>query len=243
MPSPESSRMNLEHARASGRVKIWRPHSESQRIKAGIVLLHETQPNLSQREIARTFRVSQPYVQQKVLKQVLALGIEKALGPEAYELFRMGLEVKRQEHFQAASRAAERSYHVSIPNPWRDNAAGESSRAFEEPVSDTAPIVPESAIVRDHDPAIVMEKTDETGVRHQFARTPTGELIEVQDSCCNAPARTAHSAPQCPPPLGYIPLAVVLHVDAASRTLSWRGITAFGHGLSVVDQCPSFGGR
>jgi len=193
MPSPESSRRNLELARANGWVKIWRPDSESQRIKAGIVLLHHTNRGLSQRVIARTFRVSQPYVQ-KLLRRVRVLGIEKALGPEAYELFRMGLEVKRQQHFQAMALAAEQSHHISIPNPWKDmNATGESSRAFEEPVSGTA-IVPESAIARDHDPAIVMERVDETGKREQFVRSTTGELVEVEDSTlgCNNTTRAEY---------------------------------------------------
>jgi predicted XRE-type DNA-binding protein len=187
MPSPESSRRNLEHARARGRVRTWRLRSESQRIKAGIVLLHETQPDLSQREIARTFHVSQPYVHD-VLKKVREQGIEKALGVEATGLFRMGMEVRRQEHFEAAARTAKQC----VSDPWRNvNAAGESSRALEESATCATPIVPESAIVRDHDPAIVMEKVDETGARHQFARTTTGELIEVYDSGCNTSARTA----------------------------------------------------
>jgi predicted XRE-type DNA-binding protein len=184
MPSPESSRRNLEHARANGRVRVWRPHSESQRIKARIVLLHETQPDLSQRVIARTFHVSQPYVQ-KVLKRVRALGIEKALGEDATELFRAGMEVHRQARFQAAAHAAEQSQGVSIPNPWR-----ESSQAFGQPVSDGASIVHESTIVRDHDAAVVLKKTDETGKRHLFVRSTTGELVEIYDSAlgCDAPA-------------------------------------------------------
>lgn len=198
MPSPESNRRNLEHARRNGRVKVWRPHIESQRIKAGIVLLHDTNPELSQRAIARTFHVSQPRVCD-VLKSVRVLGFEKALGAEAYDLYRAGMEVKRQEQFQAASRAAEQSYHVSIPNPWKDTKpAEELSRAFdsqsEEPVSSAAPIVPESAIVRDHDPAVVLEKTDETGKRQLFVRTTTGELVEIEDSTlgCNTTRRAEY---------------------------------------------------
>jgi predicted XRE-type DNA-binding protein len=191
MPSPESSRMNLNLARANGRVKVWRLRSESQRIKAGIVLLHETQPDLSQRAIARTFGVCQPYVHD-MLEKVREQGIEKALGEEATGLFRMGMEVHRQARFQAAARTAEQSQGVSIPNPWKNmHTAGESSWAFEESATCATPIVPESAVVRDHDPAIAMEKVDETGARHQFARTTTGELIEVYDSGCNTPGPTA----------------------------------------------------
>ena len=234
MPSPESSRTNLENARANGRVRIWRPHSESQRIKGDILWLHETQPELSQRLIARTLHVSQVYVC-KLLGRARVLGIEKALGEEAYERFRAGMEVKRQEHFQAAALTAARSQGVSIPNPWRNMiAVEESSRAFEEPVR--------CAARADHSEGtlprgVVMKKVDETGHVQLFARTTTGELIEVQDSGCNAPARTAPSAPQCPPPLVHIPLAVVLHVESASRPLM---VTK---DMCVADQCPSFGHR
>ena len=87
MPSPESSRANLEHARSLGRVKIWRQRSESQRTKADIVWLHHVNPNLSQQVIGRVLRVSQPYVA-KVLRRVRVKGIRGALGPEGYEYFR-----------------------------------------------------------------------------------------------------------------------------------------------------------
>src|SRR5208283_3672740 len=101
MPSPESSRRNLEHARRNGRVRVWRPHSESQRIKGDIVWCHETQPDLSQRTIARTFHVSQPYVN-KLLKRVrLSSRIENALGWEAYKHYRERHETQRRAHFQA----------------------------------------------------------------------------------------------------------------------------------------------
>src|SRR5713226_579051 len=101
MPTPESSRRNLEHARSNGQVKFWRTWSESQRIKAEILWLHETQRDLSQRAIARTFQVSQVYVQ-RVLKRVrLSSGIEKALGLEAYKHYRDRLEAQRRAHFQA----------------------------------------------------------------------------------------------------------------------------------------------
>ena len=84
MPSPQSSRANLDKARTEGHVKFWRSHSESQRVKAEIVWLHETKPGLSQRTIARMFHVSQPYVV-RVLKRVLRSGgdIERALGLES----------------------------------------------------------------------------------------------------------------------------------------------------------------
>ena len=102
MPSPESGRLNLEHARMQGRIIFWRSRSESQRVKAEIVWLYETQRDLSQRLIARMLRVSQPYVA-RVLKRLLHSGhdIERAIGAEAYEHLRALREARRREHFQA----------------------------------------------------------------------------------------------------------------------------------------------
>jgi len=95
MPSPQSSRANLEHARTLGRVKIWRQRSESQRTKADIVWLHHVNPNLSQQVIGRVLRVSQPYVA-KVLRQVRVKGIRETLGPTGYEHFRERDEAHRR---------------------------------------------------------------------------------------------------------------------------------------------------
>jgi hypothetical protein len=100
MPSPESSRANLEHGRTLGRVIFWRSWHESQRIKAEIVWLHHTKPDLSQRVIARTFHVSQSYVA-RLLQRVRLRGIEKALGEEAFEHYRGRMDDSRREHFQA----------------------------------------------------------------------------------------------------------------------------------------------
>ena len=98
MPSPESSRRNLDKARLLGRVIFWRSRSESQRVKAEIVWLHETKPELSQRVIARTFHVSQPYVA-RMLKRVRLLGVEKALGLEASKLYGEYVDSRRRENY------------------------------------------------------------------------------------------------------------------------------------------------
>ena len=208
MPSPESSRRNLEHARASGRVKVWRPHSESQRIKADIVWLHETQPEHSQRVIARTFHVSQPYVNKLLKRLRLSSRIENALGWEAYKHYRERHEAQRREHFKAvggpASLTAEPSYPEST---WTFDLGFEEPQPS-EPISYAAP-------------AAVTEKVDDTEYV-ELGRSTTGEIIEIYGS---KPVRTA--AVYVPPP----------------RTLTTREIAAMGTGLSVADQCPSFGRR
>lgn len=167
MPSPESSRRNLEHARRNGRVKFWRTRSESQRIKAEIVVLHQTTAGLSQRVIARTFHVSQPYVA-KLLRRVRLLGFEKALG-EAYEQHRAGMEVKRREHFLAVGGPASLTAESpSYPAPaW----------AFEEPqqAQPVSSVAPEPV------------KLDDTEYV-ELVRSTTGEVIEVYGS---KPIRTA----------------------------------------------------
>jgi hypothetical protein len=201
MSSPESSRNNLEHARRLGRVKFWRTRRESQRIKAEIVVMHRNKAELSQRVIARTFHVSQPYVA-KLLRRVRVLGIEKALG-EAYEQYRERMEAKRREHFLAvggpSSLTAER---MSCPIPaWACEVPQQA-----EPISSMAP---------------APVKVDDTQYV-ELAQSTTGEVIEIYDS---KPVRTA---PVYTPP---------------SRTLTTREIAAMGPGLSVADQCPSFGRR
>ncbi len=87
MPSPESSRRNLEHARRIGRVKFWRRRPESQRVKAEILQAYFAVPRPSQRAIAQRLRVSQPYVA-KLSRKIRREGPEKAVGPEAYEQYR-----------------------------------------------------------------------------------------------------------------------------------------------------------
>jgi hypothetical protein len=91
----------------------------------------------------------------------------------------------------------------------------------DNPIAESAPMLDAQ-----RSPAVILEKVDETGV-HQFVRTTTGEVVEIYDSTpsCNAPARTT---PVFVPPL---------------RTLTTREIAAMGTGLSVADQCPSFGRR
>src|SRR5215831_11539993 len=101
MPSPESSRRNLNTARIQGRVKFWRSWIESQRTKAELVWLHHTKPALSQRTIARVFHVSQPYVARLLKRVRLSPSIEEAIGPEAYGHYRECMEAERQAHFQA----------------------------------------------------------------------------------------------------------------------------------------------
>jgi hypothetical protein len=202
MPSPESSRRNLEHAREIGRVKFWRTRSESQRVKAEIALLHHTNAGLSQRVIARTFRVSQPYVQ-RLLARVRTRGIEKALGMEAYRHYRKLSDVKRREHFLAVGGPASLT-----ESPWPFNSAGPQPV---EPISCAAP-------------AAAMERVDEPARANyvELGRSTTGEIIEMYGS---KPARTA--------PV-YVP---------PQRALTTKEIAAMGPGLSVADQCPSFGRR
>jgi hypothetical protein len=116
MPSPESNRRNLEDARASGRVIFWRTRGESQRIKGEIVWLHDTKPELSQRAIARTFHVSQPYVA-KLLRGVRLLGVSEALGAESYETYRSLRQTERREHFQNLPAWAKGAVGVQSPAP------------------------------------------------------------------------------------------------------------------------------
>jgi len=160
------------------------------------VWCHETQPDLSQRTIARTFHVSQPYVN-KLLKRVrLSSRIENALGWEAYKHYRERHETQRRAHFQAQGAPA--------------SLTGDSGDNPIEAIHVTAP----------RSRAVILEKVDETGV-HQFARTTTGEVVEVYDSArgCNAPARTGPA---------YIPPSRPFMVTKD---------------MYVADQCPSFGRR
>jgi predicted XRE-type DNA-binding protein len=213
MPSPESSRRNLEHARTNGQVKFWRTRGESQHIKAEIVLLYHTNAGLSQRVIARTFHVSQPYVQ-RLLARVRTRGIEKALGAEAYEHYRAGMEVKRRKHFQAVGGPASLTAEPSYP---------ELTRAFNWAFEEPQPSVP----TRYEAPAAAMEKSDEpAGVKYvELGRSTTGEIIEMHGS---KPVRT-----------------VPLYAPRPPRTLTTKEIAQMMDtgGLSVADQCPSFGRR
>jgi hypothetical protein len=202
MPSPESSRRNLEHARSIGRVRIWRPHSESQRVKAEIVWLRETHPELSQRVIARTLHVSQVYVQRILNRVRLSSGIEKAIGEEAYRHYRDRLEAQRRAHFQAQGAPAS-LIGDSVDNPTESIhvAASRSS-------------------------AVIMETVDETGKRIQFARSTSGELIEVYDFApgCNTSARTA---------LAYVPGTMYAPLSGPTPRVH---SAAMGTELSVANQ-------
>jgi hypothetical protein len=220
MPSPESNRRNLEHARASGRVIFWRTRGESQRIKGEIVLLHHTKPGLSQRVIARTFHVSQPYVA-KLLKRVrLSSGIEAALGAEAYQHYREGREVERRAHFQAQGGPA------SLIGDSGGNSVQCHSLAWMVPGAIRH--VPELASAFDapHLPAGATGKVDEpAGTEYvELGRSTTGEVVEIHGS---KPARTAPVYVPPPRPLTTLEIARLMGTGE----------------FSVADQCPSFGRR
>jgi hypothetical protein len=100
MPSPESSRSNLEHARSVGHVKFWRSRDESQRVKADILRAYFAVPRPSQRAVAGSLRVSQAYVA-KLFRKIRREGREKAVGPEADEQYKAFRDVELTNRHEA----------------------------------------------------------------------------------------------------------------------------------------------
>ncbi len=111
MPSPESSRRNLEYARSIGRVKFWRSRGESQRVKAEILQAYFDVPQPSQRAIGQRLHISQPYVT-KLIRKIRRDGPEKALGPEAYR------------HFTAYRDTELCKRHQSLVAQWQSSLGG-----------------------------------------------------------------------------------------------------------------------
>jgi hypothetical protein len=143
-------------ARTLGKIIFWRSPSESQRVKADIVWLHETQPELSQRTIARMFHISQPYVA-RLLKRVRLSGcdIEKALGRESYRRYCDHREAQRREHFEALGGP------VSL--------IGESARELRPVFDAPRPLAP--------------TKVETPGTEYvELGRSTNGEVIEIHGS-------------------------------------------------------------
>lgn len=75
-------------------MKFWRSHSESQRVKAEILQAYYAVPQPSQRAVAQRLRVSQPYVA-KLFSKIRREGPERAVGPEAYGLYKKIRDAER----------------------------------------------------------------------------------------------------------------------------------------------------
>jgi hypothetical protein len=111
MSNTESRRGNFLAARqiglSTGRVKLWRSAAESQVVKALVLRAHYLEtPRPTQRQMARKFHVSQPYVS-NLIRKSQRVGIEQALGPEGYE------------HFCAYRDAALRERNGSLEAEWQ----------------------------------------------------------------------------------------------------------------------------
>jgi len=100
MPTPESSCRNLEYARITGRVKFWRKRSESQRLKAEILQAYFAVPRQSQRAVAGRLHCKQPYVA-KLFRKIKREGAEKAVGLEAYEIYKALRDVELTKRHEA----------------------------------------------------------------------------------------------------------------------------------------------
>jgi hypothetical protein len=141
-------------------------------IKAEIVWLHHTKPDLSQRAIARMFHVSQPYVARLLKRARLSVGIENAIGLEAYRHYRERIEAQRRAHFQAQGAPASLIGECNA-------CAHELNSAFVEP-----PQAPSSSIAAGRD-ALGTEYVE-------LGRSTTGEVVEVYGS---APSWAETAAP------------------------------------------------
>ncbi len=109
---------------------FWRKRSESQRIKAEIAWLHHTQPELSQRAIAARLHCSQPYVCE-VLKSVRQMGVEEALGPEAYEIYKALRNAELTKRHEALVAESQRSRCETTP-PRESHPADQAEMASQE---------------------------------------------------------------------------------------------------------------
>jgi hypothetical protein len=198
-------------------------------VKAGIVLFHHTKAELPQKAIARAYHVSQPYVA-RLLARVKMLGVENALGPQAYELYCNGREVARREHFEA----------VGGPPPLVNENLSyfKSSELIGESFAQPQPSIPVDWVPPPEDQpeeipttwvapaaAKVDEEPKDDSEYIELARSTTGEVFELHNS--------KPDKPDCNAPV-YVPR---LH------TLTPKGIVALGPGLNIADQCPSFGRR
>jgi hypothetical protein len=206
MSSPESPRSNFESARriglSTGMVKLWRSASESQVVKALILRAHYLEtPRPTQRQMARKFHVSQPYVSNLIQKSQ-RVGIEQALGPESYE------------HFTAYRDAALHERNQSLATEWQ-RAIGTMPRS-ESPSSDPESSEPEKASA-----ACAQQGPAPDGAKQyvECGRSMNGEVVEIQGS---APSWAPPASPsfQMKQPANNIPLNWVLDPRVSRCDLS-----------------------
>ena len=199
MPSPDSNRRNLENARSTGRVKFWRSHGESQRVKAEILQAYFAVPRPSQRAIAARLHCEQPYVQ-KIFDKIRREGPEKALGPEAYEIYKSLRATELSARHESLVAEAERARNQSL--------VAERSHADIQADATDAPGQAKPSVIPAH--IVAREALLRSGLSHgqakaeqregpteyvELVHTTTGEVVEVYGSRTHQP-QTSQPAQQ-----------------------------------------------
>lgn len=186
-------------------MKFWRSRSESQRVKAEILQAYFAVPRPSQRAVAQSLRVKQPYVN-RVIGRIKREGPEKALGPEAYEQCRALRDAELSVRHEALVAEWQRSLgRTTAPSPQRaeSHSPAEPKPAQQEGPTEYVELVP----------------------------TTTGEVIELHGSA--PPSARPCDAPS--PPRAGIPIRCIWtegreQMDKLLR--EWAGITRTNRGNS-----------